>query len=652
MELTNILQQIMFTPLESTVVCPEDKPRKTSGLLRGGHFLDSLANRLRQTKASWKLLTGFIFLLIAVILVFPGISLAQAPIVQINSVSRNVINDDPDDSGYSIITWEADQGGNYTINRDGENKGEGFVLESGTGYVANGEKSLKILPSNLECDIMIGGEGPCTISENLDKTYTINIYVTNTTTTQETGEASENITLDTDDPDPPPSLTAEPGDEKAFLEWGPSPSGDTAGYFVYIAEVTVTTNFILGTTNPDEYDYSEVAENPSSHDVTGLNNDTEYAFAISAYDEATNESGLFAGERGEGITIAPEDAVGLGAITDEKGGCFIATAAFGSYQSGYVKFLREFRDNYLMTNNWGRKFVSGYYQSSPYLANYVSKSEALKALARLLLIPLIGLSLFLTKTTLIQKCFLLCLLFFLSIWLVRRKTALKKALIIITLSFLPIAFSSPAWADESPQSYSIELRGASYNAQDIDPSYELIYGSDKGFLFEVELGWQFLDQIGILGVDAGIGYFKQTGHGLVVPETAIDPENWEKSKEEYTFRVVPTEVSMVYRLAFFKNQLFVPFAKVGVDYYYFRESRKDGEEVLDGGKWGHHYGGGGQLLLDLFDRKHANKLDIDYGINNTYLIFEYRKATVDDFGEKEGFDFSNSTWFGGLMFEF
>ena len=56
--------------------------------------------------------------------------------------------------------------------------------------------------------------------------------------------------------------------------------------------------------------------------------------------------------------------------------------------------------------------------------------------------------------------------------------------------------------------------------------------------------------------------------------------------------------------------------------------------------------------MDFFDRKHANKLDIDYGINNTYLIFEYRKATVDDFGEKEGFDFSNTTWFGGLMFEF
>lgn len=637
----------MFTPLESTVACPG-----------AGQFLDSLSasGGLRQTKASWELLSGFIFLLIAVILVFPGIGFAAAPNVYIINDPRKAINDDPesdpDDSGYSIIKWEADQGGNYTIERDGEDKGSGFELESGTGYVANGEKSLKILPSNLECDIMIGGEGPCTISENLDKTYTINIYVTNTSTTPPTGEDSVNITLDTEDPPEPAGLTAESGDEKAFLSWDSKAAedDDTAGYFVYYVEVTDT--FPKGTTDPEDYNNNKVnVGNTNDSEITGLNNDTEYAFAISAYDDATNESELFAGESGVGIIVAPENAVGLGALTDEKGGCFIATAAFGSYQSGYVKLLREFRDKYLLTSEWGRKFVDWYYQSSPYLANYVSKSEALKALARLLLIPLIGLSLFLAKTTLIQKCFLLCLLFFSSIWLMRRKRALKKALIIITLSFLPIAFSSPAGA-ESPQSYSIELRGAAYNAQDIDPYYELIYGNDKGFLFEVELGWQILRQLGILGLDAGIGYFKQTGHGLVIPETDIDPENWEKSREEYTFRIVPTEVSMVYRLAFFKNQLFVPFAKVGVDYYYFRESRKDGEEVLDGGKWGHHYGGGLQLLLDFFDRKHANKLDIDYGINNTYLIFEYRKATVDDFGEKEGFDFSNSTWFGGLMFEF
>ncbi|UCD85585.1 MAG: outer membrane beta-barrel protein [Deltaproteobacteria bacterium] len=589
----------------------------------------------------------FILLLIAVILAFPGISLADKPVVNIISTTRTVINDDPvdlendpDGSGHSLIVWDADweeasQNEKYKIERV---NGTAITITASTTYSKGEDITTEILPEHLE-------EG----------SNTIKITVTVTITDPTEGATSINITLDTEDPPVPTGLTAEPGDEKAFLSWDSKATDDTdtAGYIIYYVEVTDATS--LGTTDPNEYNYDKDVGNTNNYEITGLNNDTAYAFAISAYDEATNEGGLYAGQSGVGIVVAPVNAVGLGALTEEEGGCFIATAAFGSYQSRYVKPLRDFRDKYLITNEWGRNFVDWYYQSSPYLANHISKSEFLKSLARILLIPFIALSLFLTKTTLIQKCFLLlCLSSFSLIWLVRRKTALKKALIIVTLSFLLIFFSSPAWAQQfqSPQHYSIELKGASYSAQDVDPVYELIYGSDKGFLFEFELGWQILDLLGILGVDAGVGYFQQTGNGLVVPETFIDPENWEKSNEEYVFRIVPAEVSIVYRLVYFKNQVIVPFVKGGVDYYYFRESRKDGEEVFDGGKWGYHFSGGGQLLLDYFDLKHANKMDTDYGINNTYLIFEYRKAEVDDFGEEGGFDFSNSTWFGGLMFEF
>jgi len=77
------------------------------------------------------------------------------------------------------------------------------------------------------------------------------------------------------------------------------------------------------------------------------------------------------------------------------GGCFIATAAFGSPLAGQVQILRQFRDLYLMTNDFGRQFVSWYYRNGPEAANYIKDKPLLKAAVRVALYPLIGFSLIL-----------------------------------------------------------------------------------------------------------------------------------------------------------------------------------------------------------------------------------------------------------------
>lgn len=71
------------------------------------------------------------------------------------------------------------------------------------------------------------------------------------------------------------------------------------------------------------------------------------------------------------------------------GGCFIATAAYGSYLHPKVAELRDFRDRYLLTNAPGRLFVSLYYWLSPPVAQVIGKHEWMRGAARGLLLPVI-----------------------------------------------------------------------------------------------------------------------------------------------------------------------------------------------------------------------------------------------------------------------
>jgi hypothetical protein len=70
-------------------------------------------------------------------------------------------------------------------------------------------------------------------------------------------------------------------------------------------------------------------------------------------------------------------------------GCFIATAAYGSYLHPKVMLLRSFRDNYLLTNPPGRALVAAYYRLSPPLAAIIARHDTLRFTARLFLAPVI-----------------------------------------------------------------------------------------------------------------------------------------------------------------------------------------------------------------------------------------------------------------------
>jgi hypothetical protein len=81
------------------------------------------------------------------------------------------------------------------------------------------------------------------------------------------------------------------------------------------------------------------------------------------------------------------ELISIETMSDPKSeGCFIASAVYGDYNSSEVLILRNFRDKYLKMNFFGRQFINIYYNISPKIAEYITKSIGWKAPIRIILL--------------------------------------------------------------------------------------------------------------------------------------------------------------------------------------------------------------------------------------------------------------------------
>lgn len=203
---------------------------------------------------------------------------------------------------------------------------------------------------------------------------------------------------------PPTGLAATAGTGQIALSWSANPESDTAGYRVY-----------WGTTSGFPYQNSIDAGNVTTYTINSLPVGTYY-LTVTAYDtdavgviddpativnekQTGGKESWFADEKTVSVTsssFVPKTNAGnadaaapLDSSPQSKTGCFIATAAYGSYLDPHVKVLRDFRDDYLLTNSAGRAFVNFYYKVSPPVADCIREHETLRTATRWALTPVV-----------------------------------------------------------------------------------------------------------------------------------------------------------------------------------------------------------------------------------------------------------------------
>jgi len=105
--------------------------------------------------------------------------------------------------------------------------------------------------------------------------------------------------------------------------------------------------------------------------------------------------------------------------------CFIATAAYGTPIAEEIQILREFRDEYLLTNPLGQALVYLYYRVSPPMAEFITEHPSLKPIVRAGLVPAVAMSAVAINTTPAEKTAIVGLLVLVSVslavWATRRR---------------------------------------------------------------------------------------------------------------------------------------------------------------------------------------------------------------------------------------
>lgn len=225
-------------------------------------------------------------------------------------------------------------------------------------------------------------------------------------------------------------------DQRLILNW--TPVLEATGYIIHYEDLTAGTGV-----------QTVEAGNVFTYVLAGLTNGHEYRVSVQSFTQAAYFFSVTAVDyTGNESDRSPEAVVRIGDIAESSEsnpltespdrlaaapdlpnkGCFIATAAYGSYSAAQVQALRDFRDRYLVTNSPGRAFVDWYYRYGPIGARYMNEHAWTKPVVRIALLPAVGTALFLVHAPAELKIAVLLIMTFLSLnlWFRKDKNVCRK----------------------------------------------------------------------------------------------------------------------------------------------------------------------------------------------------------------------------------
>ena len=222
----------------------------------------------------------------------------------------------------------------------------------------------------------------------------------------------------------------------------------------------------------------------------------------------------------------------------------------------------------------------------------------------------------------------------------------------------------------TPKEWAIELRFGAYRP-DVDSEvsgsgqtpYKTMFGGRRHLMSQLEVDWQFFQNFGSLAVGTTVGYYSVSAKAFVADASGAYVKDangaYVRSGDSTSLRLIPIAALLVYRwdvAADLWQIPLVPYAKLGFNYTFWDITDGNGGVPHaaggrgSGGTLGWQACAGISLMLDMLDPGATRSLDMETGINHTYLFFEW--DLVDGLGVNHQLHVGDSTWMLGLMFEF
>jgi hypothetical protein len=204
------------------------------------------------------------------------------------------------------------------------------------------------------------------------------------------------IIVDDQPPAPPQGISADGADRAMRVVWDTPPRSTNEVIDAYIVSYSTTPFAGMDTATVEQKPSQRVRLSPLDDmqaRITGLENGQTYHVTVRAVDWVEHVSDFPRDAAGNiiSVTVQPVTTVTMAELVGEEGGCFIATAAYGSYEAAQVQVLREVRDRILLQTAPGRAFVRWYYEISPPSAQWIARHDGARAAVRILLWPAIAL---------------------------------------------------------------------------------------------------------------------------------------------------------------------------------------------------------------------------------------------------------------------